>query len=641
SDAYCHLGVAKDLAAALQINYDFKGQVNLPSVAHFQIDNNDLPISVEVQDLEACPRYAGISIKGIEVKASPKWMQERLIAVGVRPINNIVDITNFVLHELGQPLHAFDADEITGQKVIVKKLPAGSKFTALDEIERNLDADDLMICDGEEKGMCIAGIFGGLKSGVKDHTTNIFLESARFHPIQTRRSASRHNLLAQSDAARRFEKGVDPASCVYALKRAALLIKELAGGTIASELIDVYPKAIERAQVAVKYRNVHRLIGVDIPVAEIKAIVLALDMEIVAETETGLTLTIGTNRADVLREADVIEEILRIYGFNKVPIPTTVSVPLTYSTPTDQAHKIKNISADYLASLGFCEMMGTSISNAQYYGEEDTQVVHLANSLNAHLNSMRKNMLFSGLEAILHNQNRQNQDVRLFELGNTYSKWTNKAGATQYEHHAHLSLFLTGNTGNENWQNAQKGYDFFDLKATVEALLGRLGIKGYSSRESKNTNLAYGLSYKLGKMGVVDFGQVSPKLLKKMGIKQAVYYADVNWDTVLKMTRRGKIVFESIPKYPSVRRDLALLLDKDIAFEQVAIIAIKTGKKLLRSVNLFDIYADEQKLGKGKKSYAVSFVFQDKDKTLTDKEIEKVMSKLMRSYQHQIGAEIR
>lgn len=640
SDATGHIGVAKDLLAALKINYDYDGTFNMPSVADFKINNTSLTIPVEVQDTEGCPRYAGVSIKGITVKESPEWLQTRLKAIGVRPISNIVDITNFILHELGQPLHAFDADEIDGGKVIVKTLPEGTKFVTLDGVERSLKADDLMICDANEKPMCVAGVFGGAKSGVKDTTTNIFLESACFHPIRTRRTSDRYMMdNKRTAAATRFEKGVDPNGQVFALKRAALMIQELAGGEIASEIIDIYPTKVEKAQVKLTYHKLNRLIGITIPPAEVKAIFAALEMDIVTETEDSLTLAVPTNKVDVLREADLIEEVLRIYGYNKVPISPTLHTAISHLEGVDM-ERVNNATAAYLAANGFNEMMGTSITNSDYYAKDEPGLVRLLNSLNVDYDVMRKYMLFSGLETIEHNQNRKNTDLRLFEFGKTYSTYK-KDEANQYAEQAHVTLYMSGNQNTANWQQAAVAVSFFDLKQMVNGLLQRLGITNYSSTEAESEHLSYGLQYKNRKKQLVVFGKVKTTVVRKMGVKQDVYFADFHWDNIKEVLGQQKIGYVPVPKYPSVKRDLALLIDKTITFGEIEQIAAKTVKNLLKSVNLFDIYADESKVGEGKKSYAVSFVLQHDAKTLTDKEIDKLMNKLIRSYQHQLGATLR
>lgn len=637
SDALGHIGVARDIYAALRIHHDFKGNLQLPDVSDFKVENTDLPIPVTVENTEACPRYSGVSITGVTIKNSPEWLQNRLNAIGVRPINNIVDITNYILHETGQPLHAFDADQIAGQTVVVKTLPKDAVFVSLDEQERKLHEDDLMICNANGEGMCIAGVFGGIHSGVTEQTTNIFLESACFHPIRTRRTASRHHL--RTDAAIRFEKGVDPNNTVFVLKRAALLIQELAGGQIASEIVDVYPEKVKRKVVPLRYKQLDRLVGISIPRDQVKKILAALAIEVVEETAAGLTVKVGTNRADVYREADVIEEVLRIYGLNNVPMPSHIKSSMVFSEGLDQ-DKVYNTMADFLAANGFNEMMATSISQQKYYQEGQKGIVHLLNSLNADLDVMRPSMLFSGLEAVAHNLNHKNANLRLFEFGKMYSCY-DKESITHYEEQQHLSLFVTGKSTEENWQQAQQDTNFFTLKNTVLQALNRLGINSYKLAEYQNEQWIFAQQYKLGKQVLATLGQVQPKVLKKMGIKQPVFYADFAWDVVLQVLRNKKLKVTDIPKYPSVRRDLALLLDKKVTFAEIEQIATKGSKKILQSVNLFDIYEDETKIGKDKKSYAVSFVFQDAKKTLTDKEVDKVINKLVNSFERQLGASLR
>ena len=473
SDATCHIGVAKDLAAALRVNHAFEGEVNMPSVADFAIDNKDLEIAVSVQNQAACPRYAGLSISNIEVKDSPEWLQEKLKAIGVRPINNIVDVTNFILHELGQPLHAFDAEKVTGKQIIVKNLAQDTPFVTLDEMERKLQSTDLMICNGNSEPMCIAGVFGGLKSGVTHKTKHIFLESACFEAIGIRKTGTQH--LLRTDAATRFEKGVDPNGTLYALKRAALLIKEVTGGQISSEIIDIYPQKIEKAQIRVRYQRVETLMGVSISPAEIKNILTALEMDIVSEDEASLTVAVPTNKADVLREIDIIEEITRIYGSNNIAFPPQLKTALAY---TEKPNKVAvfNRVADFLVSNGFYEIMGTSISNINYYAENNKTVVPLLNSLNADLNSLRNKMLYSGLEVVSHNQNYQNTDLQLFEFGRTYGRFE-KEGQQNYTEQKHITLYLTGNKQQESWRNeGEIAYDFFDLKAIVNQILKLLGL---------------------------------------------------------------------------------------------------------------------------------------------------------------------
>jgi len=641
SDATNHIGVAKDLAAALKINAGHSGELRLPDVSAFKTDNHSLPIDVVVENYEACPRYAGVVIGGLTIGESPEWLRRRLKAIGVRPINNVVDATNFVLHELGQPLHAFDLDEIGGRKIIVKTLPEGTLFTSLDEVERKLYAEDLMICDGNSHGMCIGGVFGGIRSGVKATTKNIFLESAHFHPKWIRRSSMRHNL--RTDAAKIFEKGSDPGLPLYALKRAALLIRELAGGLIASDIVDLYPNPIQAVQVEVAYANVNRLIGVDIPKPRLKEIFAALSMDIVAETETGLTVAVPTNKSDVTREADVIEEILRIYGFNNVPEPGHIKLAVS-KAPWPDPNQVRNGISDYLAAHGFNETMALSLSESRYYKEllssvKEEELVYINNTSSVQLDIMRPTMLMSGLEAILHNQNRQQSNLRLFEFGKTYRIKTDGGG---YREQQHLSIFLCGKRWGESWLRSDKEQaGYYQLKAYAVNILARLGATGYQETALQDEIFSYALRCHRGPQELAVFGKVSPRLLKKMDIKGEVFYADLHWDNLMKSTAKHRVVSEELNKFPSVRRDLALVIDESVKFNDIASIAGKVGKKLLRNVNLFDVYESESQLGKGKKSYAVSFVFEDSTKTLQDKEIEKIMDQLIAAYETQLGALIR
>lgn len=638
SDATSQLGVAKDLAAALKINYNHSGKVNSPDVSAFKVDNHDLPIEVIVENTEACPRYAGVSIQGVTVGESPDWLKKRLTSIGVASLNNVVDITNFILHELGQPLHAFDADEIEGKKVLVKNLADGSKFTTLDEVERTLSKEDLMICDANSNGMCIAGVFGGTKSGVKDSTTNIFLESAHFAPISTRRSSNRH--LLRTDAAKCFEKGSDPNICVYALKRAALLIQELAGGTIASEIVDIYPTPVQKNEIDVKFSHVNRLIGDHLSKEEVRNILAAMEIDILSEEGDDFRVAIPTNKVDVTREADVIEEILRIYGLNKVTIPSQVKSALTYGLQPDP-FKIRNIAGDYLANNGFNEIMAVSITESKYFKEimpmDESQLIYINNTANMHLDVMRPSMLFSGLEAIQRNQNRRSLDLRLFEFGHTYLKT-----ADDYKETEHLTLFVTGQRHPESWLNNDKEQvSFYTLKTYVVNLMARLGLKGFQESVSENDALSFGMKFHRGPQVLVELGRVKGKLSKAMDIKNPVFYADFNWGMILKALKKHKIDFAELNKFPTIRRDLALVLDTKVKFSEVQAIAKKTGKKLLKSTNLFSVYQDESKLGAGKKSYAISLVFEDATKTLKDKDVEKVMRQMIQQFEQKLGAIIR
>lgn len=638
SDATNHIGVAKDIAAALKVNYEHTGALRLPSVDDFKVDNKDLPVEVVVENTEACPRYAGVSIKGVTIKESPDWLKKRLQAIDVRPISNIVDITNFVLHEFGQPLHAFDLDEIQQQKVIVKTLPQDTSFLSLDEIERKLNDHDLMICDGDSNGMCIGGVFGGIRSGVKEGTSHIFLESAHFNAKWIRRTSMRHNL--RTDAAKVFEKGSDPNVSVYALKRAAMLIKELGGGEIASEIVDIYPNPIQPAEIEVAYAHVNRLIGVDIPKEKIRAILEAMEMEILSESDTHFKVAVPTNKADVTREADVIEEILRIYGFNNVPVPGQIKTAVTIA-PSPDPNELRDAIGNQLAALGFNEMMAVSLTESRYFRDilplPESELVFVNNTSNIHLDVMRPTMLFSGLEAVLYNQNRQQADLKLFEFGKSYRK---KEGDIAEQ--SHLSLLLSGQRMRESWLNDDKSQvSYFTLKAYVQQLLVRLGINSYQETAISDEVFSFGLRYHRGQQVLVEFGKVQPRLTKKMDIRANVFYADINWDALLKARRKHKIIFEEINKFPSTRRDLALVVENSIKFQDIVAIARKVGKKLIKDINLFDVYQNESQLGKGKKSYAVSFTFEDATKTLKDKEVDKVTSRLIEEYENQLSAVIR
>ena len=638
SDATCHMGVAKDLAAALKINYQHDGKVNLPSVDDFKVDNNELAIEVLVENTEACPRYTGISIQGVKIKESPDWLKNKLKAIGVRPINNIVDITNFVLHELGQPLHAFDLDKITNRKIIVKNLPEGTKFLSLDEVERSLSAEDLMICDGASNPMCIGGVFGGLHSGVTDSTKNIFLESAHFSAKWIRRSSTRHQL--RTDAAKVFEKGSDPNNTLYALKRAAILIKELAGGTIASEIIDVYPNVIEAKKIPILYQRINRLIGVDIPKEKVKEILQAMEMTLSNETDEGLTVAVPTNKTDVLREVDIIEEVLRIYGLNEVPVSNQLRTNIALR-PKPDPQEVKNKIGDLLSANGFYEMMAVSLSKSNYYKDilpkPESALVFINNTSNRDLDVMRPDMLFSGLEAVLYNQNRKQNNIRLYEFGRSYHR-----EEEAYKEPQHLSIFLSGQKTEETWHLAKtNAVSFYSLKSVVKNILDRLGISTYQEVVFQDEVFSFGMKYQRGPQVLVHFGKVSKTILKKMDIKQAVFYADINWDAILKAIKKNKIQFKELSKYPTVRRDLALVIENNINFAQISAIAKKQGKQLLKEINLFDIYENEAQLGAGKKSYAVSFIFENPHKTLEDKEVDKIMKKLIYIYENDLGAIIR
>lgn len=649
ADAASHVGVARDLAAVLNLHHPIADihhpdtsiqhpTLQLPEVAAFGPDNTSSKIEVTVEDTAACPRYSGLSISNVKVAESPEWLKIRLKAIGVRPVNNIVDVTNYVLHELGQPMHAFDAGKIRGNKVIVKKLADKTKFKTLDETERELSAEDLMICDAEG-GMCIAGVFGGITSGVTETTTTVFLESAYFNPSSVRRSSKRHGL--KTDASFRFERGTDPNMTVFALKRAALLIKEVAGGEISSEIIDIYPKKIENFKVPFSFEKCDRLIGKHIDLELIKKIILLLGIGIEHEGHDALLLSVPPFKVDVTREQDVIEEVLRIYGYNNIEIKSKLNASLSYAEKPDK-EKIQNTISDLLSNNGFAEMMCLSLTKEEYSSRlENLSADHnvkMLNPLSSDLNVLRQTLLFSGLETIAYNQNRKNVDLKLYEFGKTYMAI--KGEATKYIETKHLSLFMTGRKTTESWNAKAENVSFYSLKGFVNAIFERLGIDVKMS-DAKAAYFSSGLTYTWNKKAIAEFGAVSKAVLKSMDIKTEVLYADINWDLVTEAVKKGKtLMYTEVPKFPEVRRDLALLIDKAIKFEQLEQLAYQSEKSLLKSVNLFDVYEGD-KLPSGKKSYALSFVIQDENATLTDKQIEKIMEKLMKVYVEKVGAEIR
>ncbi|MCO4291728.1 phenylalanine--tRNA ligase subunit beta [Solitalea sp. MAHUQ-68] len=627
-DAASHIGVAKDIAAVL------KSKVILPSVDNFAVDNKELSISVEVIDHEACPRYSGVTISGITVKDSPDWLQNKLRVIGVRPINNVVDVTNYVLHETGQPLHAFDAAEIKGNKVIVRDAIEGEKFITLDGVERTLSSKDLMICNAEEE-MCIAGVFGGLHSGVNESTKAIFLESAYFNAVSVRKTGKRHGL--KTDSSFRFERGTDPDATVYALKRAAQLIKEVAGGSISSDVIDIYPTKIQKAEIEVSYKNIHRLIGKQLSIDEIKSILVALGIEILAENADGLKVSVPTNKVDVTREVDIIEEILRIYGYNNIEIPTVLNSSLSFAVKPDR-EKLQHAVADFFTSNGFNEIMSNSLTKSAYSHLTTTinpdENVAMLNPLSSDLDVMRQTLLFSGLEAIAYNQNRKNADLKLYEFGKIY-----KEVEGNFAEESKLALFITGRKEIEQWNALKDSADYYQLKGFVDAILTKLKVAVASSEVVKNDLFSEALAYKKGKNVIVQFGQVSKTILKKMDIDKPVYFADFNWEYMVKVQLNNKAEYKEVAKFPAVRRDLSMLLDSSLNFAQLKELAFQTEKNLLKEVNIFDKYEGD-KLPNGKKSYALSFVIQDEEKTLTDKQIDAVMQKLVTGFE-KLGAEIR
>jgi len=645
-DAASHFGVARDLAAYLAVNQQ-KGILTKPSVEKFAVDNHTLPISVTVENSEACPRYSGVSIAGVTIKESPEWLQNCLKAIGLRPINNVVDVTNFILHETGQPLHSFDADKIGGKQVIIKTLSEGTKFTTLDGNERTLSGNDLIICD-INGGMCIAGVFGGLNSGVSESTVNVFLESAYFNPVTTRKTARRHGL--NTDSSFRFERGCDPNNTIYVLKRAALLIKEMAGGTISSDIVDIYPTPIKPFEVDITFDKIDKLIGKEIGKDTIKSILQNLEIEVVSETEEGMKLLVPTYRVDVQRDVDVIEDILRIYGYNNVLPGATVKSAISYS-PKPDSHKLQNLVAEQLTGCGFNEILNNSLTKAAYYETLSSfsaaNLVTMLNPLSADLNVMRQTLLFGGLESVAYNINRKNPDLKFYEFGNCYYYHADQKQEGQtlsaYSEDMHLGLWLTGNKTAQSWVKADEKSTFFELKGSVQNTFRRLGVNTQKLViEAATSDLfdeALVISNKQG-LQLAIIGGVAKQQLKALDIDVPVFFADLNWNNLLVESGRNKVTFKEISKFPEVKRDLALLLDKSVAFAEIEKIAYTTENKLLKRVQLFDVY-EGKNLEAGKKSYAVSFTLQDDSKTLTDKQIDSIMQRLIKQFEEKLGAKLR
>ena len=647
ADACSHYGVARDLYAYL-IQNGKQATLKCPSVDAFAVENHDLDIKVTVENSEACPRYAGITVKGVTVKESPEWLQNKLRLIGVRPINNVVDVTNYIVHAFGQPLHCFDADKIKGGEVIVKTLSEGTPFVTLDGVERKLNERDLMICNKEE-AMCIAGVFGGLDSGSTEATTNVFIESAYFHPTWVRKTARRHGL--NTDASFRFERGIDPNITIYCLKLAAIMVKELAGGTISSEIKDVCVAPAQDFIVELAYEKVNSLVGKVIPVETIKSIVKSLEMKITNETAEGLTLAVPPYRVDVQRDCDVIEDILRIYGYNNVEIPSTLKSSLTTKGEEDKSNKLQNLIAEQLVGCGFNEILNNSLTRAAYYDGFESypsnHLVMLMNPLSADLNSMRQTLLFGGLESIAHNANRKNADLKFFEFGNCYyfdaDKKNPEKTLAAYAEDYHLGLWVTGKKVSNSWIHADENSSVYELKAYVENILKRLGLDLRNLVVGNLTDDIFAAALTVHTRGgkrLATFGVVTKKLLKAFDIDNEVYYADLDWKELMRAIRSVKVSFKEISKFPAVKRDLALLLDKNIQFAEIEKIAYETEKKLLKEVELFDVY-EGKNLEAGKKSYAVSFLLQDETQTLNDKMIDKIMSKLVKNLEDKLGAKLR
>lgn len=634
ADAMSHWGVARDLRAGL-LQKGISLELITPSTSSFHVNNRSLKMDVSVVNNELAPRYCGITISGLKVADSPTWLQNRLKSIGLSPINNVVDITNYILHELGQPLHAFDASKINGGKVIVKTLPEGTIFTTLDGVERKLDKEDLMICDAE-KPMCIAGVFGGMDSGVTENTTSIFLESAYFNPVSIRKTAKRHGL--NTDASFRFERGIDPNITEYALMVAAIMLEEIASGEISSDVVDIYPKKIEDHQVFLSYENTARLIGEEIPRETIKQILTSLEIKINNVTETGIGITIPAYRNDVTREADVIEEVLRVYGYNRIKTSTKLNASMA-SVKRIEDYKVQDKVGSHLTALGFHEMLNNSLTNQAYYKLTQTlhpeHLVKMLNPLSKDLEVLRQSMLFGGLESLAFNANRRIDNIKLFEFGKTYHQFPNNR-----EEHKHLSLIVSGNKTNDTWAFPSQKTSFFYLKGVVQSILQGLGITDYAESDVKNDIFSEGISLQKNKKLLVEFGIISKKIAKHFSIESEVLYADFHWGQVLQELTGIDVQVTSIPKFPKVKRDFALLLDNEVRFENLKSAALQTEKHLLKEVSLFDVYTGKN-LPKGKKSYALSFTIQDENKTLTDKQIDKIMAKLQQTFEKEFGATLR
>ena len=634
ADAMSHYGVARDFRAGL-IQHGINLELITPSVSDFHVDERRLRFDIEVENKDLAQRYCGISIVDIEVKDSPEWIQNKLKAIGILPKNNVVDITNYVLHELGQPLHAFDANKIKGNKVLVKTLKSGTKFTTLDSIERELHAEDIMICDGESNPICIAGVFGGEKSGVTDKTTSIFLESAYFNPVAIRKTAKRHAL--NTDASFRFERGIDINFTKYALKRAALLIKEYANGKIASDVMDFYPEKMEDFQVFLSYDNAFRLIGQEIDKETIKNILASLEIKINSETEGGLGLTIPSYRVDVQREADIIEEILRVYGYNNIKFSHKLNSSISFNTNKEVT--LENSIANQLTNLGFNETMANSLTKEEYITFSENLKsefnVTMLNPLSNELKVMRQSLLFSGLESISYNINRKNSSLKLYEFGKTYHKYERG-----YQEDKHLTLFVSGAKTKDSWTHVSKNSDFFYLKGIVMSILERIGVTNLKTSSVKSDLFSEGIAFSLGKNKLVEFGVINKRVLKEFGIKQEVLFADFDWKSLNEISGKKKIKVSSLLKFPSVKRDLALLIDEKVTFKEIYNLSFQVERNLLKDVGLFDVYQGD-KLPEGKKSYAVSFVLQDSNKTLKDAQIDKIMQKLQQSFEKNLEAVLR
>ena len=643
ADALSHWGVARDLYAWL-IQNGYQTATHKPSTEAFKVDNHDLPIKVRIENTEACKRYACVSVTDCEVKESPEWLKNKLSTIGLRPINNIVDITNYVMMALGQPLHCFDADMVKGHEIVVKTMPEGTPFQTLDGVEHKLSDRDLAICNVEEP-MCIAGVFGGKGSGTYETTKNVVLESAYFHPTWIRKSARRHGL--STDASFRFERGIDPNGTIEALKYAAILCQQLAGGKVSMEIVDEYPEKIESPIVDLKYDYVHTLIGKEIDAETIKSICQSLEMEIQKEDAEGLVLKVPAYRVDVQRPCDVVEDILRIYGYNNVEIPTQLKGSLVIKGDEDQKHKLANLVSEQLVGEGFNEILNNSLTKSAYYDDKQDTLVHIMNPLSSDLNVMRQTLLFGGLESIAHNANRKNGNCRFFEFGNVYffnpEKKDDENPMNAYKEEYHLGLWLTGKRVEGSWAHADEDSSFAELSAYVENIFARIGVQPGMLVRKKSENKIFSAGLTIENRGgklIGELGVLSKKVQKTADIDTTVYYCEMNWTALMKLIRNQKVLYTEIAKYPAVSRDLALLIDQNIEFAQIEEIARQTEKKLLKKVELFDVY-EGKNLPAGKKSYAVNFILQDTEKTMGDKQIEAIMNKLIANLKQKLGAELR
>ena len=647
ADGLSHWGVARDLYAWLKSN-GYETRMHRPDCSKFKVDNHDLPVSVSIENQEACKRYACVSITDCEVKESPDWLKNKLTTIGLRPINNIVDITNYIMMAYGQPLHCFDADMVKGHQIVVKTMPEGTPFQTLDGVEHKLSDRDLAICNAEEP-MCIAGVFGGKGSGTYENTKNVVLESAYFHPTWIRKSARRHGL--STDASFRFERGIDPNGTIYALQQAAILCQELAGGKVSMDICDVYPEPIQNPVVELSYKYVHDLVGKEIPHTTIKAICESLEMKVLSETAEALTLEIPAYRVDVQRPCDVVEDILRIYGYNNVEIPTQLKSSLVIKGDEDQKHKLANTVSEQLVGEGFNEILNNSLTKGAYYTEHnaypEANCVKIMNPLSTDLNVMRQTLLFGGMESIQHNVNRKRQNLRFFEFGNVYTftpeKQNDDDPMQAYKEQYHAALWVTGKRVEGSWAHKNEDASFFELSAYVDNILRRIGVKPGMTVRKKSDNDIFSSGLTIENRGgkkLVEMGIISKKLLKQFGLDNPVYYAEMNWTALMKVIKKNEVLYTEISKFPSVSRDLALLVDNSVEFAQIEQIARQTEKKLLKKVELFDVYEGD-KLPAGKKSYAVNFILQDEERTMGDKQIDAIMQKLIANIKKQLGAELR